>query len=121
MKTLSAIVLAGLLAAPAFALAQAASAPPAAPSAAAPGPRMGMGGMGMHGGARWGRADTPGWSMMTPAEREQHRQHMQSMQTYDECTAYMTEHRALMAERAKQRGRTLPAQPRRDACAGLKK
>ena len=119
MNTLSALVLAGLLAAPALAFAQATSAPPAPASAAAPGPRMGMGGMGMHGGARWGRADTPGWSMMTPAEREQHRQHMQSMHSYDECKAYMTEHHALMAERAKARGRTLPA-PRRDACAGLK-
>lgn len=121
MKNASILALAAALAVPAFALAQTAATPVAPASAAAPGPRMGMGGMGMHGGARWGRADTPGWSMMTPAEREQHRQHMQSMQTYDECTAYMTEHRALMAERAKQRGRTLPAQPRRDACAGLKK
>jgi len=32
----------------------------------------------------------------------------------------MTQHRQQMIERAKEHGATLPAHPRRDACAGLK-
>jgi hypothetical protein len=32
----------------------------------------------------------------------------------------MAGHRQQMAERAKERGMSMPAQPRRDACAGLK-
>jgi hypothetical protein len=37
------------------------------------------------------------------------------------CMAYMEQHHAKMAARAKERGRTLPAKPRQDACAALKK
>jgi DNA repair ATPase RecN len=56
---------------------------------------------------------------MTPAERTEHQQRMRSIKTYDECKTYMEQHREQMAARAKEKGKAL-AQPRRDACAGLK-
>lgn len=73
-------------------------------------------GMGMRGGAQ----AAYGWSMMTPAERQEHMAKMQGFATRAECQAYVTEHHKLMAERAKQRGLSVPAEPRRDPCAGLK-
>jgi hypothetical protein len=107
------------------ALAQAQPGPGAAAGAASA-PRMGMGagmGAGMGPGrgmaGRFGPDNTPGWTMMTPAERTAHRQHMASLKTQPECTAYMDEHHKLMADRAKERGRAVPAQPRRNPCAGL--
>jgi hypothetical protein len=87
----------------------------AAPAASAPGI-----GPGMH--ARRGQAGadiTPGWSMMTPAERADHRARMGSIRTYDECKAYMDKHREEMASRAKESGKQLPV-PRRDGCRRLK-
>jgi hypothetical protein len=65
--------------------------------------------------------DTSGWSMMVKKERDEHRQKMRSMTSYDECKAYADEHHAKMMDRAKEKGRTAPAMPRRDACAWLKK
>jgi hypothetical protein len=56
---------------------------------------------------------------MTPAERTEHQQRMRSIKTYEECKSYIEQHREQMAARAKDRGKAL-AQPRRDACAGLK-
>lgn len=88
------------------------------PAASAPG-STGMG-WGMHHGPRMGPHNTPGWSLMTPAERAEHRDRMRSMHSYDECKAYMDQHHEQMMARAKERGSTLPAQPRRDACAGMK-
>ena len=58
--------------------------------------------------------------MMTPAERQAHQERMRSMTSAADCNAYMAGHRQQMAERAKERGMSMPAQPRRDACAGLK-
>jgi hypothetical protein len=84
-------------------------------AASAPQSGMGMRGMQMN------RDNTPGWSMMTRAERKEHHDKMMAMTDHTACTAYMEQHHAKMAERAKERGRTLPAKPRRDACAGLKK
>jgi Ni/Co efflux regulator RcnB len=78
----------------------------------------GMGGM--H-GWHMSRDNTPGWSMMSRAERKEHHDKMMAMTDHAACVAYMEQHHAKMAERAKERGRTLPAQPRRDACASLKK
>jgi hypothetical protein len=77
----------------------------------------------MHYGERQccGRNYTTGWSMMDSKERSEHREKMRSMKSYDECKAYVDEHRAKMVERAKEKGRTVPATPRRDACAWLKK
>lgn len=111
--TLSA--LAGLLAC-SGALAQAASAPT---------PGMGMGGMGMGMGGmhgwRMNRDNTSGWSMMSEAERKAHQDKMRSMTDHGACSAYMDEHHAQMVARAKERGRVMPAMPRRDNCAPLKK
>ena len=97
--------------------AQTASAPAAsnasAPRAGPPGP--------MHRGGRWGNDFTPGWSMMTPQERNDHQDKMRALGTAAECKTYMEEHHRQMADRAKQKGVTLPAKPRRDACAGLQR
>lgn len=89
---------------------------PAASGASAP--RMGMG-MGMMGRGRLGPDNTAGWAMMTPAERDAHRERMASFKNESDCRAYLDEHHKTMADRAKERGRTMPAKPRRDACAGL--
>ncbi len=92
-----------------------------APAAQAPGPAADTGGMRTgRGSARAGMAYTPGWSLMTPKEREQHRQRMLSMTTYEECKTYMNQHHEQMMARAKARGGKVLPRPRRDACAGLK-
>lgn len=88
---------------------QAASAP--TPPAPTSGPRRGR-------GPHFGRDNTPGWSMMTRAERDEHREKMRNAQNRQECNAVMDEHRKNMAERARMRGQQRPMQPRRDACAG---
>lgn len=111
MKTrLAVAALAGMLAC-GGALAQAGA-------ASAPGMGMGMGGM--H-GWRMNRDNTPGWSMMTRAERRAHHDKMMSMTDHGACVSTMEQHHAQMAARAKERGRPAPAMPRRDPCAGLKK
>jgi hypothetical protein len=92
-----------------------ASTPPADCPAAGGGMRHGMA-PGAHGGPDY----TPGWSMMSPKERQEHRDKLKSMKTYEECKAAMGQHHEQMAARAKERGRTMPAAPRHDACAGLK-
>ncbi|MBX3619261.1 MAG: hypothetical protein KF891_04620 [Rhizobacter sp.] len=70
-------------------------------------------------GARWGRDYTFGWALMSREEQQQHRDKMLSFGNYDECKAYLEQHHALMADRAKAQGRPMPAQPRREACATL--
>ncbi len=70
-------------------------------------------GMGMHRGE--GRGQGAGLNLMTPEERAAHRTQMQSLKTLDECNAYLADHRAAMAERAKAKGVTLP-EPRGNAC-----
>ena len=93
----------------------------AGPGASAPGMGMGPGMRGGHGpGARTGADVTPGWSLMTQAERNEHRERMRSTKTFDECKAAMEQHREQMAARAKERGGKALAQPRRDPCIGLK-
>jgi hypothetical protein len=57
---------------------------------------------------------------MTPAERTEHQTRMRSMKTHEECKTYMGQHHEQMAARAKEKGVTVPGQPRRDPCAGLK-
>ncbi len=91
----------------------------AGPAASAPGMGMGMGPGG--GAARWGSDATPGWTLMTPQERQAHGKRMRAMTTYAECRAYQDKHHAEMAARAKRLGGTPLSQPRRDACGGLKK
>jgi hypothetical protein len=105
-----------LLLAGALAEAQPGPRGPGPAASAASGPRMGMG---MMGRGRFGPDNTAGWAMMTPAERDAHRERMGTFKSRSECQAYMDEHHQLMSERAKERGRTPLAQPRRNACAGL--
>lgn len=93
--------------------------PGAGPAASAPRAGMGPHGGGM--GPRWGSDYTPGWSLMTPQERQEHRDRMRSINSHDECKAYLEQHHQRMAARASERGARMPAQPRRDACASLKK
>ncbi len=81
-------------------------------------PMQGCRGGGPH--ARWGKDDTPGWPMMTAEERRAHREQMAGFKTYDECKAYVDRHHEEMMARAKEKGRPMPATPRRDACAPLK-
>ncbi len=83
-----------------------------------PGPGPGMGGMG---GMRMGPDNTSGWRMMSRAERNEHHKMMQSMKSHEECMAYMDKHHAQMMDRAKEKGMTMPAKPRQDGCAWLKK
>ncbi len=87
-----------------------------APAASAPGMRMG----GLP-GMRMGANNTPGWAMMTPAERQAHHEKMSGMTDHAQCTAYMAQHHASMVTRASELGRAMPAKPRQDACAPLKK
>ncbi|WP_164963534.1 hypothetical protein [Rubrivivax sp. JA1026] len=104
-----------------------APAAPASAPAAGIGPGMGPGmggGMGPVGGrgpgaGRWGPGVTPGWALMTPEERAAHQTKMRSMTTRADCRAYVEQHHADMAARAKERGVAVPAMPRRDPCAGL--
>jgi hypothetical protein len=92
--------------------------------ASAPGMGMGMGmGMGkgpMH-GWRMDRNNTPGWPLMTEAERTAHHERMRAMSDHAACSAYMEQHHAQMVARAKERGQAMPSTPRHDNCAPLKK
>jgi hypothetical protein len=96
------------------AAAQPASAPGPSASAAKPGAAT------RGPAARWGAGYTPGWTMMTPQERDEHRKQMQGATTRDECKALMDKHHQQMVERAKQQGKAVPGQPRRDACSAFK-
>jgi hypothetical protein len=68
-----------------------------------------------------GRADTPGWSLMSAEERRAHADKMRSMKDYESCKAYLDQHHEGMKTRATQLGQPQPPQPRRDACAPLKR
>jgi hypothetical protein len=57
--------------------------------------------------------------MMTPEERDQHRKDMQAAKTPEQCNAMMDKQHQQMAERAKQRGQTLPDKPRHEGCMGM--
>lgn len=84
---------------------------------AQPGPG---GGMGPGHGPRWNSDNTPGWSLMTPQEREEHQKRMSEMKSREECQAYVAKQHEQMMERAKEKGRKVPAKPRHDPCANLK-
>ena len=99
--------------------AQGDKAPEASPAPAAQGAKPGP--LGRKNTASWWGSDvTPGWSLMTWTERNEHRKKMRSMKTYDECKTYLDGHHQKMAERAKEKGKTPLPEPKRDACAGLK-
>lgn len=74
----------------------------------------------MH-GWHMNKGNTLGWSMMTAAERDEHRNKMMAMNSYEECRTTMDQHHTTMAARAQSTGHTLPAQPRHDPCLRLKK
>lgn len=88
---------------------QAAPSAAQAASAARPGPRAGM-------GPGIGHRFTPGWTMMSRAERDAHRQQMLNAKSVEECRQIRDEHHKQMTERAKARGVAMPG-PRHDACA----
>ncbi|MBL8346532.1 MAG: hypothetical protein JNN03_13900 [Rubrivivax sp.] len=96
---------------------RAASAGPASASGSGPGPGARPG---RQMAGRWGSDSTPGWALMTEAERKEHVERMRAMKSLDECQAYVAQHREQMAARAKERGSATLRAPRRDACAGLK-
>jgi len=97
---------------------QAQPAAPAASGARGPGMGPGMGSGGPRGGwgPHFGNDYTPGWGMMSPAERDQHRQRMLAAKSPEECRRIIEEHRKWMSERAKDRGTGPLAMPRHDAC-----
>lgn len=64
--------------------------------------------------------NTRGWSMMSRGERTEHRNRMLSIKTYDECVAYLEEHRKQMEARAKERGRPMPGMPAQNMCDRMK-
>jgi hypothetical protein len=63
------------------------------------------------GGMRLNQDNVPGWTLMTVQERTAHREAMQKLKTYDECTTYMAQLREKMEARAKEQGRTLRGPP----------
>lgn len=93
----------------------------AGPAASAPGMGKGMGPGGGRGAARSGSDYTPGWALMSQQERNDHRDRMRSMKSYEECKSSQDQHHEQMAARAKERGGKALAMPRRDACGSLKK
>lgn len=52
-----------------------------------------------------------GYDLMTPKERNEHREKMMSMKTEQERTAYREEHHKLMQERAREKGVEIPDAP----------
>lgn len=86
--------------------------PPANPGAG-PVPRMGPRPMGPQVGPDF----TPGWPMMSRAERDAHRQQMMGATNAEECRRLRDEHLKLMAGRARERGMGNMPIGRRDACA----
>ena len=102
------LLLAAALAASMCAIAQ--------PSGPGPG---GAGGPGK--GPRAGEDVTPGWAMMTPAERKAHQDRMQGFTDRAACNAYMTEHHKKMEGRAKEKGKALPWKGPGPGCDYLKK
>ncbi len=68
---------------------------------------------------RFQQDNTPGWTLMTPAERTEFQNRMWAAKTYDECKALRAEHRATLEARAKEQGVILN-EPRRDACGQMR-
>lgn len=69
---------------------------------------------------RFGAGNTPGWALMSPEERVEHRNKMMSFQTHDECRIYVDGHHKLMEARAREQGKTVPATPRSNLCERMK-
>jgi hypothetical protein len=60
---------------------------------------------------RFTERTTPGWSMMSAEERKEHKNKMAAFTDYKECEAYMVEHHKQMAQRAKEKGKTIAKGP----------
>jgi Spy/CpxP family protein refolding chaperone len=91
----------------------------AASAAFAQGPGPGKG-PGKGPGWNFNGDNTRGWPMMSREERSEHRSQMLSMKSYEECVAYLEEHRKLMEARAKERGRPGPGLPAQNMCERMK-
>ena len=52
------------------------------------------------------------WQMMSEQERQEHRTKMQNMNTEEERNRYRLEHRKMMEQRAKEKGKSLSDMPR---------
>ena len=76
---------------------------------------------GHQGGADAARESTPGWSMMTPEERQKHHEKMRGMRGHGECMEYMHEHHRHMESRAREKGTTLDGKDPGPYCEGMKK
>lgn len=82
------------------------------------GPGAGMGpGKGMR--FTFNNDNTPGWTMMSPAERAAHQRSMLGAKSYEECKAAQAAHHETMTARAQQKGVTLPT-PRANGCDRMK-
>lgn len=123
MKTTSTLISAALVTVLGIALALPVSAQPGPGMGSGPGMqngqgygqgRMGHGGRGM----RFNQDNTPGWSLMTPAERDAQRAKMREVKTLDECKTLQAEHRTTMEIRAKEKGVTLRT-PRQNVCENM--
>jgi len=68
-----------------------------------------------------GAGDTPGWALMSAEERVEHRNRLRSVRTFGECKLYVEGHHEVMAERAREKGQTLPSTPRTTICERMKK
>ncbi|MFO1304320.1 MAG: hypothetical protein U1F54_11340 [Burkholderiales bacterium] len=71
-------------------------------------------------GPGYGRGGGYGMSLLTEQERAKFRDAMHEVKTLAECTAVVEERHALVAERAKEKGVTLPATPRGNMCERMK-
>jgi len=64
------------------------------------------------------QGNTRGWDLMTPQERIEHQARVRGFTDYAACRAYQLQHHQEMAERARQRGLSLPGSGR-DICDHL--
>jgi hypothetical protein len=77
-------------------------------------------GTGHEPGGLWGQKYTPGWSMMSGKERQEHKEKIEAIKTRDACRAFIDQVQQQMDDRAKGKGSAAKAKPPRDACAKLK-
>ena len=70
--------------------------------------------------AWWGANVTPGWSLMTWGERNEHRQAMRTLKTHEECNVFLEKHHERMMERAKEHGKEPLPPIQHNACERLK-
>jgi hypothetical protein len=80
-----------------------------------PGPGGGYG----HGGG-YGPGGGQGMNLLSSEERTQFHDAMHAVTTVDECNALVAQHKAVLAQRAKENGVTAPAGPRGNPCERMK-